>query len=70
MSKGANLVIEVFSQEALDRVSDEIRQAETGKVILQYIDIRDRSKVQLLVDTAIREFGRLGGCANVSGISG
>ncbi|KEF56745.1 uncharacterized protein A1O9_06935 [Exophiala aquamarina CBS 119918] len=70
LSKGANLVVGDFNEEALNKVSDEIRAAGKGKVILQTVDVRERSQVRNLVETAVKEFGGLDGCANIAGTAG
>lgn len=65
--EGAHVVIADLTQEAGQRVADEIAAAG-GKAVATATDVRNQEQVQAMVDTAVHEFGGLDILVNNAGV--
>ena len=68
--EGAHVVVSDFNQELADKVADKLRE-KGRKALSVRTDVRMTNECQALIDTAVKEMGRIDilvCCAGVSGI--
>jgi NAD(P)-dependent dehydrogenase (short-subunit alcohol dehydrogenase family) len=66
--EGASVVVADINDHGGERVTAEITGAG-GAAVYVHADVSQEDGAQIIIDTALREFGRLDGAANNAGIS-
>lgn len=69
-SRGAFLAIADLRQAELKTAVEEIKESARGKVTAEVVDVRDRAAVRAFLESTLKEFGQIDGCANIAGVLG
>lgn len=68
-ARGATIAIADIDQAAIDNVISVIPNGH-DRLLLTKLDVTDRKAVDAWIDSIIKKFGKLDGCANCAGVIG
>ncbi|KAK6064910.1 3-oxoacyl-(acyl-carrier-protein) reductase [Seiridium cupressi] len=66
----AGISISDINENGLQTTSQLCSKYSSTRIITQKLDVSDNDAVSQWIETTVKEFGRLDGCANVAGIAG